>query len=88
MSAGSGNSTVLEFEGLPLQHNTLYYVNMHLVNGLGYTSVTSSTPFLVDLTPPDPGHLRLAQINTTVLPCYELSLQLGCIEESAQLNHK
>ena len=85
---GMGNSTVSEFSGLSLEHNTLYYINMRLVNGLHYTSVASSTPFLVDLTPPTPGHIRSAQSNLTVSSCNELAVDtLDCIEESSQPNH-
>lgn len=86
---GVGYSTVSEFSGLSLEHNTLYYINMRLVNGLQYTSVASSTPFLVDLTPPTPGHVRSAQSNLTAASCDELEVNdtLDCIEESSRPNH-
>ena len=52
---GVGNSALLEVSDLPLEHDTMYYINMKLTNGLGYENVVSSTGFLVDLTPPLPG---------------------------------
>ena len=85
-----GNSTVLEFSELSLEHNTLYYINMRLMNGLGFTSVASSTPFLVDFTPPTPGHLRSAISDTMeFVPCEELSVGgLLCIDHITQENHR
>lgn len=88
--AGVGNSTVMTFSGLFLEHNTLYYINMRLTNGLGFTSVASSTPFLVDLTPPTPGHLRSVASDTMeVVPCEELSIGgQECMENSTETNHR
>ena len=55
---GVGNSTIVEFSGLSLEHDTMYYFNLRLRNGLGYENIVSSGQFLVDLTPPLPGLIR------------------------------
>lgn len=52
---GVGNSALVAFSGLDLEHNTLYFINMRLRNGLGYENIVTSSGFLVDLTPPLPG---------------------------------
>jgi hypothetical protein len=52
---GVGNSTVVRFSGLMFEHDTVYYINMRLRNGLAYENVVTSSGFLVDLTPPLPG---------------------------------
>ena len=80
----------MEFDSLSLQHNTLYYINMRLVNILGFTSVASSTPFLVDLTPPSPGFIHSPASDTReLIPCEELSIDgLECIDNSTMTNHR
>ena len=85
-----GNSTVLEFSDLSLETNTLCYINLRLVNGLGYTSTVSSTPFLVDLTPPSPGYLEsVTSDELRVTQCQELAVAgLECLENSTLANHR
>ena len=80
----------MEFDGLSLQHNTLYYINMRLVNRLGFTSIVSSTPFLVDLTPPSPGYIHSPASDTReLIPCEQLSIGgLECIKNSTMENHR
>ena len=81
---------MMEFSDLPLAHNTIYYINMRLVNGLGFNSVASSTPFLVDLTPPTPGNLHsVISDEIELIPCEDLSVGgLECIESSNGYNHR
>ena len=88
--AGVGNSTVVEFDNLSLQSNSRYYINMRLVNGLGYTSTISSEPFLVDLTPPSPGYLQSATSDSLdTIKCQELALEgLDCLHNSTIANHR
>ena len=78
------------FSDLPLRNNVQYYINMRLVNGLGYMSTASSTPFLVDLTPPTPGNVvSVTSDDITVVPCEELTVGgLECIESANGSNHR
>ena len=87
---GVGNSTVVEFTGLSLHTNTPYYINMRLVNGLGYSATVSSSPFLVDITPPSPGNLEsVSSDDIEVLQCADLLLSgLDCLENSTLRNHR
>ena len=81
---------MIEFGDLVLTHNTLYYVNMHLVNGLGFTYTASSSPFLVDVSPPSPGHLE-SVISDEVegVTCDELGVSgLECLENTTRPNHR
>ena len=80
----------MEFTGLSLSHSRFYYINMRLVNGLGFTSTVSSTPFLVDLTPPSPGNVRsVTSDEMTTISCDELSISgLDCLESTTQSNHR
>lgn len=55
---GAGNSVLMNFTGLSLQHGRRYYINLRLSNKLGYTNIVSSPPITIDLTPPEPGVLR------------------------------
>ena len=63
---------------------------MRLVNGLGYSATISSTPFLVDLTPPSPGYLQsVTSDHTEVVECGDLELSgLDCLENSTLENHR
>ena len=63
---------------------------MRLVNGLGYSATISSTPFLVDLTPPSPGYLQsTTSDHTEVVECGDLELSgLDCLENSTLENHR
>lgn len=85
-----GNSTVIEFDNLSLRTNSLYYINMRLVNGLGYSSTISSEPFLVDLTPPSPGYLvSVTSDELEVLQCQDLAVEgLDCLQNSTAANHR
>ena len=88
---GLGNSTVVEFSNLSLSHNTYYYLNMRLKNRLGYTSTASSSPFVVDLTPPTPGRIRNAAVDVLLADGCLASVAVGaerCIEESGLQNHR
>jgi hypothetical protein len=57
---GSGSTTELSWSDFRFEHNQLYYINIKVTNKLGYTSVISSQPVLVDLTPPSPGLIKNA----------------------------
>ena len=52
---GVGYSAIVTYSGLNFEHDTVYYINMRLRNGLGYDNLIVSSGFLVDLTPPLPG---------------------------------
>ena len=81
---------MVEFTDLPLHTNTLYYINMRLVNGLGYSATVSSSLFLVDITPPSPGNLKsVSSDNMGVLKCADLLLsRLDGLENSTLRNHR
>ena len=87
---GIGNSTLVTYSGLTFEHDRLYYINMRLTNRLGHTNVVSSSPFLVDFTPPNPGKIRNRQNDTTIAEGCEASSAIpGCIEySSGQPNHR
>ncbi|KAL5014713.1 hypothetical protein ScPMuIL_008983 [Solemya velum] len=57
---GVGHATEFNYEGLPLEHNELYYFNMDLYNYLGYQNIISTEGILVDFTPPQPGFIQNA----------------------------
>ena len=81
---------MVEFTDLTLHTNTLYYINMRLVNGLGYSATVSSSLFLVDITPPSPGNLKsVSSDNMGVLQCADLLLsRLDGLENSTLRNHR
>ncbi|XP_062596534.1 uncharacterized protein LOC134257978, partial [Saccostrea cucullata] len=71
---GVGSNRKFEYNDLDLQHNTMYYFNIHVKNSLGFENILSSESILTDFTPPDPTE---AQINMTsdvleVSPCLDL----------------
>ena len=86
---GVGNSTTIEFSSLVFEHNTVYYVNMRLTNLLGYTNLASSSGFVVDLTPPNPGKVRDVVSDDTIAEgCSASVLIPGCLESSGEPNHR
>ncbi len=86
---GVGNSTEVDHAGLSFEHNKLYYINMRLTNSLGYTSIVSSSSFVVDLVPPLPGKIRNALSDTLEMGgCTASVVRPGCIDESGQFNHR
>lgn len=81
---GVGNSTAMTFSGLDFEHDTLYYINLRLINGLGYENVVTSSGFLVDLTPPLPGVIgggnSVSLVNTFPGGCVTADVPiLGCV---------
>ena len=79
---GVGNSTVVQFTGLNFEHNRVYYINMRLRNKLGYTNVVSSTGFITDFVPPQPGKIRNAMSDILVSEGCSVSFNIpGCIDE-------
>ena len=86
---GVGNSTMVEFSGLDFNHNRVYYVNMRLRSRLRVENVVSSQGFLVDLTPPNPGRIRNASRDETVVGgCTVGPVVAGCIDDSGLANHR
>lgn len=81
---GVGNSTIVTFSNLSLEHDTVYFINMRLRNRLGYESVVSSDGFLVDLTPPLPGVIAAVNSSvTSIFPggCSSADVPiLGCLD--------
>ncbi|KAI8590694.1 hypothetical protein BDZ88DRAFT_83772 [Geranomyces variabilis] len=53
--AGQGVTSVCQ--SIPLSHGQLYYLNLETINSVGYAVSQSSTPTMVDLTPPIPGSI-------------------------------
>ncbi len=86
---GIGNSTEVDFTGLNFEHNKVYYINMRLTNSLGYMNTVSSSGFVVDLVPPQPGKIRNAVSDVLEMRGCSASTNIpGCIEESGQYNHR
>lgn len=83
---GVGNSTEVDFTGLSFEHNRVYYINMRLRNSLGYESVVSSSGFVVDLVPPEPGKIRNPV--SDILETSGCAAVPDCIDESGQMNHR
>ncbi|KAI8590687.1 hypothetical protein BDZ88DRAFT_83538 [Geranomyces variabilis] len=55
LDATPGGDTTTACATLPLAHGQMYFLNVATKNVLGYSTSTSSTPTLVDLTPPTAG---------------------------------
>ena len=62
---GVGEHATFVYENLPLVHNTLYFLNIYLVNELLYEKYLYSPGMLLDFTPPQPGFIMNATINET-----------------------
>ena len=62
---GVGNHASFKYENLPLVHDTLYFLNLHIVNQLLYESFIYSPGMLIDFTMPEPGIVRNASVNET-----------------------
>lgn len=62
---GVGSHASFTHENLPLVHNTLYFLNIFLVNELLYERYLHSPGMLIDFTPPEPGLILNAVRNET-----------------------
>ena len=62
---GVGEHATFVYESLPLVHNTLYFLNIYLVNELLYEKYLYSPGMLLDFTPPQPGLVMNATVNET-----------------------
>ncbi|XP_064643636.1 uncharacterized protein LOC135497734 [Lineus longissimus] len=70
---GSGSAVSLSRKDLMLTHNNLHYINVEIINSLGYRSLKSSSGILTDFTLPEPG--PIANQSKDVLefrPCGDL----------------
>ena len=62
---GIGNHASFQYENLPLLHDTIYHLNLYIVNDLLYESFIYSPVMLVDFTVPEPGSVNNASMNVT-----------------------
>ncbi|KAI6655616.1 hypothetical protein LOD99_2114 [Oopsacas minuta] len=62
---GVGYRASLKHDNLPLVHNTLYFLNIYLMNELLYERYLHSPGILIDFTPPEPGMIVNASMNET-----------------------
>ena len=86
---GFGNSTLLDFSNLTFEHDRAYFINVRLLNSLGYENTISSNQFLVDFYPPVPGRIRNAQSDVTVVAgCGIGAVRPDCIEDGGIANHR
>ncbi len=71
---------------LHLDHNTLYYFNLELLNHVGYGNIISSVGILADFSPPDPGLIVNASRNEVVHePCVQFTpdeWERQCVEDT------
>ncbi|KAL5013969.1 hypothetical protein ScPMuIL_008239 [Solemya velum] len=70
---GVGYAVELNYEGLPLEHNQLYFFNMKLYNYLDYQNIISTEGILVDFSPPQPGLILNAVSDyTEIVDCLDV----------------
>ena len=62
---GIGNHASFQYVDLPLIHDTLYHLNLYIVNDLLYESYFYSPAMLIDFTVPEPGTVNNASMNIT-----------------------
>ena len=77
---GVGNSTNHVFTNLSLAGGNTYYINLRLQNGLGYSSIVTSSGIVVDFTPPDPGPIANPDSDTMRAEGCTASIAQQCVE--------
>ncbi|XP_070573546.1 uncharacterized protein [Ptychodera flava] len=55
---GVGGTMQFSYNNLQLRHADMHYVNMHVINSLGYENIIASRPIVADFDPPSPGRIQ------------------------------
>ncbi|XP_072034301.1 uncharacterized protein [Amphiura filiformis] len=89
---GIGHAVAIYHENLQLQHNNLYYFNIHVTNILGYDNILSSSGVLADFVPPEPGIIVNAASDQTIWEqCSKYTpeeWQGRCVSDTPLPNHR
>ena len=85
---GVGNTAVLEHSGLSLEHGKLYHFGAKITNKLGYSTVLSSSPVLIDLTPPSLSQLHNIQSDFLRADGCLAAINQRCVNPSLLSNHR
>ncbi|XP_045189288.2 uncharacterized protein LOC123546793 [Mercenaria mercenaria] len=85
---GSGFHTSIEYQGLPLKHGTVYFVNTKVTNILGYTAYLTGEGTMIDFTPPEPGHINMPLNDLLQADNCTAAITQRCVDVTWKENHR
>ena len=85
---GSGYHTPIEYTNLPLQHGTIYFINVHVKNILRYDAFLVGEGTMIDFSPPEPGPVGNASKDILRADNCTAAITQRCIDTTWKGNHR
>ena len=84
----SGHHAPIEYMNLKLQSGTVYFVNVHVQNILGYEAFLVGEGTMVDFTPPEPGPVGNASRDVVNAENCTAAVTQRCLDVTWKNNHR